>query len=91
MNPDSIRLTASDIHLDRLKVPSFKLLDALQHLDKPVQIPALALTLTALCRSLGLDPHDLITMAKRQLADADATRQPHLEALGDYASGELKC
>lgn len=75
--------------LSRLKVPAFLVIDALQHSPKDVQIEALALTLAALCRSLGLDPHSLVTRANRQLVHSDAVRNPHIEAIADYAAGEL--
>lgn len=83
---DKIAL-ASD--LAPLKVPSFLVIDALQQVSPDIQLRALALTLAALCRPLGIDPHDLVTRANRQLVQADATRNPHIEAIADYAAGEL--
>lgn len=91
MSPATVRdkvLLASDV--SSLKVPAFLVIDALQHSPKDVQVRALALALAAVCRPLGLDPHDLVTRANRQLVHADATRNPHIEAIADYASGELK-
>lgn len=78
---------ASD--LAPLKVPAFLVIDALQHSAPSVQLRALALTLAAMCRPLGIDPHDLVTKANRQLVHADAVRNPHIEAIADYAAGEL--
>jgi hypothetical protein len=73
-----------------LKVPAFAIANALQDTeDASLQLDALALTFTLISQSAGIDPHDLITRAKRQVADADATRNPHLEAIRDYAAGEL--
>jgi hypothetical protein len=74
-----------------LKVPAFTLLDALQMTeDSAKQIDALFLTATLVALGAGIDPHDLIIRAKRQIADADATKNPHLEAIREYATGELK-
>lgn len=90
MTPATVRdkiAIASD--LAPLKVPAFLVIDALQHSPKDIQLRALALTLTALCRPLGLDAHDLVVRANQQLIQADATRSPHIEAIADYAAGEL--
>lgn len=90
MSPAASRdrtLLASDVA--PLKVPSFLVIDALQHSPKDVQLRALALTLAALCRPLGIDPHELVTRANRQLVHADAVHNPHIEAISEYASGEL--
>lgn len=90
MTPATVRdriALASD--LLPLKVPAFRVLDALQDAPKDVQLRALALTLATACRPLGVDPHDLVSRAKRQLTHADATRNPHVEAIADYAAGEL--
>lgn len=75
-----------------LKVPAFCVLDALTTTsdDPSIQIEALALTLVLLTNPLSLDPHELVIRAKRQIADADAVRNPHLEAIRDFAGGEMK-
>jgi hypothetical protein len=73
-----------------LKVPSFQVIDALQKHPADVQVEALALTLAIITRTLGIDAHDLLTRANRQLTDADAVRNPHIEAIASYASGELR-
>lgn len=83
---DKIAL-ASD--LAPLKVPAFLVIDALQHSPKDIQLRALALTLATISRTLGLDAHDLITRANRQLTQTEAVRSPHIEAIADYAAGEL--
>jgi len=73
-----------------VKVPAFKLLTGLQDTDEPsLQLDALALCFTLISQSAGIDPHELVSRAKRQIADADAVRNPHLEAIRDYAAGEL--
>lgn len=73
-----------------LKVPAFRVIDALQDQPADVQLEALALTLATMTRSLGVDAHGLITRAHRQLSEADAVRNPHIEAIAAYAAGELK-
>lgn len=73
-----------------LKQMAFHLVNALQdEQDTSVQLDALALTFTLICQSSNIDPHELVSRAKRQIVDADATRNPHLEAIRDYAAGEL--
>lgn len=73
-----------------LKDPAFRVISALQDVEGSVQIDALALTLTIMANAVGLDPHQLIVRANRQIADADTVRNPHLEAIRDYAAGELR-
>lgn len=76
--------------LELLKVPSFRILDALQDHPADVQLNALALTLALLCRGVELDVHELVTRANRQIVDADRVRNPALEAIEAYATGELR-
>jgi hypothetical protein len=84
------RITAHST-LGPLKVPSFALIDALGAVEDPAwQLDALAFTFTVICQSAGIDPHELVTRAKRQADEADAVRNPHIEAIRDYAAGELK-
>ncbi len=74
-----------------LRGPAFAIISAVQDTRDPAhQLDALALTFTTICQSAGIEPHDLVSRAKRQIADADATRNPAFEAIRDYAAGELK-
>jgi hypothetical protein len=74
-----------------LKVPAFTILDAMQMTkDAAIQIDALFLTATLVALGAGIDPHDLIVRAKRQIADADATKNPHLEAIREFGVGEMR-
>lgn len=74
-----------------LKVPCFMLVETLQKIPDPsIQLDALALTFAAVCRGIDVDAHELVTRANRQLVDADQADNPHLEALHDYAKGELR-
>lgn len=75
--------------LEPLKVPAFLVIDALQNVSADVQLEALSLTLATMARTHGIDAHQLITRSHRQLADADAVKNPHLEAIAAYAAGEL--
>lgn len=75
--------------LEPIKVPAFKLLDAVQEEHPSHAIEALVLTLTLICQSTGLDAHELVTRAGRQIRDADALRIPHLDAIRDVAAGVL--
>lgn len=73
-----------------LKVPAFQIVEALQKTqDQSIALDALALTFTLICQSTGIDPHALVTRAVRQAADADVLPNPHLEAIRDFAVGEM--
>lgn len=74
-----------------LKAPAFNIMDALQRTQDPAhQLDALALTFVLICQSTNIDPHDLVTRAQHQSRDSDAVPNPHLEAIRDYAAGEMK-
>ena len=73
--------------LGPLKVPAFTVLDAIQDTQPAYAIDALTLTLVLICQSTGLDAHELVTRAGRQIRDADALRIPHLDAIRDVAAG----
>jgi hypothetical protein len=91
MHPHTVRdRIAFRASLEHLKVPAFLVIDALQHSTPDVQLEALSLTLATLCRSVGVDPHELVTRSNRQLAQADAVKNPLIEAISAYAAGELK-
>lgn len=73
-----------------LRVPSFQILDALQRSHPSIQMEALFLTATAMAQTLGLDPHEMVSRAKRQLPDAEGPFTEQLQAARDYAAGELR-
>lgn len=91
MRPDVIRdRVMARSTLVPLKDPAFRILNSLQECRPDIQLDALALTLAVMSRGAGIDPHDLVTRANRQIVDADRVRSPHLEAIQDYAAGELR-
>lgn len=91
MTPDTIRQRITGRYaLGPLKAPAFCVLDALQNHTADVQIEALFLTAALLAQGAGLDPHELVTRARRQIAHGAAVKNPILEAIAAYASGELK-
>lgn len=91
MDLDTLRLRISArCSLGPLKVPAFSILSALQEHPADIQIEALFLCATLMAQSAGLPPHDMVGRALRQISDGDAVRSPHLEAIRDFAAGELK-
>lgn len=90
MEPHTIRdRVAFSSRSVSLKQPAFRVISALQDLDPDVQIEALFLAATVLATSIGLDPHALITRARRILNETEVFPNAHLDAVRDYA-GELK-
>lgn len=75
--------------LRQLKEPSFRILAGVGECPPDIQIEALALCFTLLTANAGLDAHELVARARRQIADADRVDNPHLEAIADFAKGEL--
>src|SRR3546814_15407852 len=72
------------------KVPTFAILNALQDQDAANQIEAAFLAAVILARPLGIDPHAMVTHALNTVAEADAVRNPHLEATSQYPAGALR-
>ena len=75
--------------LAQLKVPAFKVLSAVQEEDTDLQIEALTIAMTILADGSGLNPHELVSRARRMISDAERVDNPHLEAISDFAKGEL--
>lgn len=76
--------------LEPLRLPSFGIISSLQNHTADVQMESLALTMVLLCEGTGLDAHELISRAKRQTHTSLELPDPTLEAIRDYAAGELK-
>src|SRR4051812_40087018 len=75
---------------ERLRRPAFHTISALQQHDPAVQMDALFLTAVAMADVLGLDSHEMVTRAKRIMPDAEAAHTLHIQAVKDYARGELR-
>lgn len=89
--PHTVRDRVSfDCGFEHLKGPAFRVIDALQETPAHIQLQALALALALLARGVGTDAHELLTRANRQILDADRVKNPALEAIQEYATGELK-
>ena len=91
MSPSTIRdRIAFNCDIAKLREPSFLIIHALQHSDDPAaQVEALFLVAAIIAQTLNLDPHELVARARRQIAYADAGRVPLIDAIRDYANGEL--
>jgi hypothetical protein len=87
---DTIRLNlAAASAPEPIRHGSFAVLDALQRYRPETQLDALFATAVAMSQSLGLDPHDMVVRARRVLPDLEAAYTNHLQAIRDYAKGEL--
>jgi hypothetical protein len=75
---------------ERLRRPAFHALSAVQQFPPETQLDALFLTAVAMAEALGLDSHDMVTRSKRIMPDAEAAHTMHLQAVKDYARGELR-
>lgn len=75
-----------------LRKPAFAVISALQAYNPAIQLDSLFLTAVAMSQSLGLDPHEMVARARRILPDAEGAYSSghHLQAIRDYAKGELK-
>lgn len=89
-HPAVIRLAVSASHVaQRLREPAFLVVDALQHIPAAQQIEAAFAAAVILARGAGLDPHDLVARARRQVPDIEFGESA-ASVISDYAKGELK-
>lgn len=75
---------------EKLRRPAFHAISALQSFPPEVQLDALFLAAVAMAEALRLDSHDMVSRAKRIMPDAEAAHTMHLQAVKDYARGELR-
>lgn len=92
MNPlpsigDRVR-TDSTVAL--LREPAFALLSRIQDANPSDQVRALFLVAAVISDAIGIDGHDALNSAKRMLSTAEGPHTVHVQAIRDYADGELR-
>ena len=89
--PENVRLRLmAASSADKYRQTSYVILDVLQRYAPEVQLDALFVLSTAMAESVGLDPHEMVTRARRILPEAEGPFTEQLQAARDYARGELK-
>lgn len=83
---DRVR-TASTV--GALREPAFRIINRMQDVNPSDQYRALALAFLACTEALRLDPHMEVLRAARLMADAEGPFTSHVQAIRDYAAGEL--
>lgn len=73
-----------------LRQPAWAIVDRLQFFPAEVQLDALWITAVAMAEAVGLNPHDMVSRAKRIIPEAEGPFTEHLQAARDYAKGELR-
>lgn len=73
-----------------LRVTAFAVLDRMQQCKPSVQLLGTAVALRAMAESLGLNLSDLMQQASNVLRAADGPFGTHIQAIRDYAAGELR-
>lgn len=87
--PGNIRFAiAASVSAEAVREPAFLVLDGLQSLPASRQLEAVFAAAVLLARGAGVDPHDMVTRAKRQVPDIEAA-EGAASAISDYAKGEL--
>ena len=88
--PANVRLAiAASVSADAVREPAFRVIDALQHLPAARQVEAVFAAAVILALALGMDVHELISRAKRQVPDIEAVESA-ASAISEYAKGELR-
>jgi hypothetical protein len=76
----------------KLRVPAFRVIEALQDFPPADQLDAAFLAAVAMSQALGLDPHEMVARARRILPEAEGAygAGTHIGAIRLYAKGELR-
>lgn len=89
-HPASLRFALAASHVaDEVRDPAFGVIFSLQQVPAHQQIEAVFAAAVILANAVGLDPHDLVTRARRQVRDLEAVESA-VSAISDYAKGELR-
>jgi hypothetical protein len=89
LRPETVAGKLGWIHPAAIRGPAFRVLDRLQYLDPAVQVTATAVALCAMAQALGLDMRRVIEIAENTLRDSEGPYTTHIQAIRDYARGEL--
>jgi len=89
-HPAVIRLAVNASHAAaRLREPAMRVVDAVQMMPAGQQIETVFAAAVILARGAGLDPHELVVRARRQVPDIEFGESA-ASAISDYAKGELR-
>ncbi|WP_343698877.1 hypothetical protein [Caulobacter sp.] len=83
---DRVRLSST---VSNLRDPAFELLRRNETINPSDQVRALLLTAVVVCQGCGLDPHEEVARTLRMLRQAEGPFTYHVQAIRDYAAGEL--
>lgn len=75
---------------DRLRVPAFRVIDRTDGYLPGEQLLGAALAVVAMSEAVGINPHDLVVVARNAMADVEGPFTYHLQAIRDYALHEIK-
>ena len=89
-HPAAIRLAVTAASAAQpIREPAFRVIDAIQQEPAGRQIEAVFAAAVILARSVGLDPHELVVRARRQVPDVEFGESA-ASAISDYGKGELR-
>lgn len=73
-----------------VRIPAFEVIHRMQGKHPAIQLLATAVALKAMTDAAGVDLSDLLHMAGRVITDAEGPFTAHIQAIRDYAAGELR-
>lgn len=73
----------------QIRGPAFLVIDRIQQLDPSIQITAVAVALCVMAEAVGLNMRDVIYVAENTLRDAEGPYTHHIQAIREYARGEI--
>jgi len=72
-----------------IRAPAFTVITRIQGQAPAAQITATAVALCAMVEAVGLRMRDVINVAENTLRDAEGPYTEHIQAIREYAKGEL--
>lgn len=72
-----------------IRAPAFGVIALLQGQDPAVQVTAIGVALCAVAEAIGMDMEHVIYVCENTLRDAEGPYTEHIQAIREYAKGEL--
>jgi hypothetical protein len=88
--PYTVRDQLGTPHLPSLRRIAVKVVDRVQHERASDQLNATAIALVAMSDAAGLDPFEVLCIAKRVMHAAEGPFTHQIQAIRDYAKSELR-
>ena len=89
-SPDSVRHQIGHPDLTQCRSLAVAQINHVQHASPANQLCATAIALVAMSEAAGLNPYDVVAVARRAMNDAEGPFTHQVQAIRDYAASQLR-